>query len=269
MLELQLIRRLGIPQDTLDAVMELQLPENHEQIKAMFLSNKSGFKTYASQDDNGLGILRLYLEWLPDIRERYNILGIPLCVFNDSIKDISIWCNDYILKNGKPGLAEWGWVGKTLRLEVFRLGRLQFAPNELCDNVSIDGRVFSKGTPILEVHIPAGEVLDTNQVLESLNWAPLFFNKYFNTQYALFHCYSWLLAPALNDLLQAKSRILQFQKLFSIYRIDHERQAEERVFGLVRDDIINYPERTSLQKNIKKYLLDGKSIGIGAGVRMI
>lgn len=90
MLELQLIRRLGIPQDTLDAVMALQLPENHEQIKAMFLSNKSGFKTYASQDDNGLGILRLYLEWLPDIRERYNILGIPLCVFNDSIKDIGI-----------------------------------------------------------------------------------------------------------------------------------------------------------------------------------
>lgn len=149
---------------------------------------------------------------------------------------------------------------------MFRLGRLQFAPNALRDSVSIDGHNFPKGTPVLEVHIPAGEALDNNQVTQSLDLAPVFFRQYFNKDYALFHCFSWLLSPALKDILPEGSRIIHFQDRFTVYRTDDERQAEERVFGFLAKDAHAYPENTSLQRELKRYILAGKCVGMGAGV---
>lgn len=186
------------------------------------------------------------------------------------MKDITIWCEDYLAKHHAPGFREWPWVAHSLRLNVIRIGRLQFQPSKLAEDVMLNGESFPAGTRILEIHIPAGEPLTLEDVLDSIKQAPSFFKTYFGIEYSLFHCHSWLLSPDLNKLLPGHSRIIQFQKLFAVYKTDNNmRQAEERVFGFCSDDPIEYPENTSLQRTLKQYLLAGHTVPMGAGIRKV
>ena len=269
MTALELASKLDLPAETLAALNCIRIPEDHGRIKELFLNDPQAFKEYAAGYRDGLMILRLYLEWANDTKARYDTLGIPEACFWDSIRDIAIWCDDYWQKNHIPGFLEWEWVGRTLRLEVIRIGRLQFEPTVLKDTVALSDRTFEAGSPMLDVHIPAGGPLDLPSVMASLDHAPAFFKKYFGQEFSLLHCHSWLLCPQLKELLPEQSRIIQFQNLFTVYKTDPERQAEERVFGFLADNADIYPENTSLQKSIKRYILEGKSVGMGAGIRHV
>lgn len=265
-----LVGELKLPKDTASAVMELGLPYNHFELKTSFFNKTSLFDDFAKADTKGLYVLRLYLQWLTDTKQMYDSRGIPEEYFFDSMKDITIWCEDYLEKHGTPGFAEASWLGKSLRLEVIRIGRLQFEPTVLKQEVLLDGELYPSGTPMLDVHIAAGEPLEIEASLESMSRAPEFFKTYFGREFKLFHCHSWLLSPDLKELLCESSRIIRFSKLFTVYKTDNEeRQAEERVFGFISDDPNNYPERTSLQRSVKEHLLKGKTVPMGAGVRKI
>ncbi len=114
----------------------------------------------------------------------------------------------------------------------------------------------------LHVHIPEGEPLSPEACDKSFAQAEDFFEDF----YEGFDCESWLLSPALLEMLDEENRIIQFQKRFKIERIDlNSRQAEERVFGMIQEDKSLYPEYTSLQKALKKYVLAGKKPGAGFG----
>ena len=203
------------------------------------------------------------------VKARYDALGIPERVFWDGMKDIAIWAEDYLEKNGVPGFAEWGWVAATMTMWVFRLGRLQFQADRLEEAVVCGGKTYPAGTPILNVHIPAGEPLDEEAVLAAMDAAPGFFKTYFGMTFNLFHCHSWLMSPKLKMILPADSRIIRFQDLFEAREADEERQAEERVFGFLAEDPGDYPEKTSLQRKMKAALLAGHTFGMGRGVRVI
>lgn len=263
-----LLARLNLPDQTIAAIQKNPMPENHAALKDSFFHKTSLFDDFAEADPTGLTVLKLYLHWASDTKARYDGLGIPEEYFWDSMRDISIWCEDCLVKYGRPGFKEWGWVGCSLRLEIIRIGRLQYGPNQLSQHITCCGKHFPAGTPILDVHIPAGEPLYPEAALASLQQAPDFYCRYFGKQFSLFHCHSWLLSPALKELLPEQSRIIQFQNMFTVYSADdEERQAEERVFGFLSDDPGEYPEHTSLQKAIKKYMLDGKAVIMGAGIR--
>ena len=266
----ELTARLQLPAQTLSAIQNIPLPDHHADLKDSFFRQTDLFQDFADADPTGLTVLALYLHWALDTRARYLELGIPEEYFWDSMKDIPIWCEDHLVKHGTPGFREWGWVAHSLRLNVIRIGRLQFAPGLLPQNVTITNQEFPANTPVLDVHIPAGEALSPEAVIASINQAPGFFRKYMQKQFPLFHCYSWLLSPDLKTLLPEDSRIMQFQKLFNVYGTDNEeRQAEERVFGFLSDDPCEYPERTSLQKAVKQHLLNGKNVLMGSGIRLI
>ena len=93
-------------------------------------------------------------------------------------------------------------------------------------------------------------------------------SNYFHFDYPIFYCRTWLLAPELIELLPSNSHILQFQSLFQIVRSykDPFRQAEERVFGSILDDVSMYPEKTTLQRNLKQCLLQGGCSYKGVGI---
>lgn len=242
----------------LDVALDLENPQNTLEALEAF-----------AQQENGLRVLRFLLDWGVRLKEQYDALGIPEQVFWDGMKDIRIWAEDYYDRHGVPGLAEWGWVATTLSQKVFRLGRLQFEPMPLESPVVCNGHVFPEGTMVLNVHIPAGEPLDPEAVRASMADAPGFFRKCYQKTAALFVCHSWLLSPQLKELLGEGSRIMQFQNLFSVYEVDQERQAEERVFGRLEENPEAYPEGTFLRKKMKTALLEGKTFGMGRGVRLI
>lgn len=259
-----------LPQATFEAVRSISLDQSIDELKASFWERSALFESFAKGDVRGLSVLRFYLSLLSDVKSRYEEMEIPSSVFFDSIKDITIWCEDYLLKHSEAGFSEWEWIGKTLRMEVIRIGRLQFEPSVLAKDVSVDGRVCSAGIPVLEVHIPAGEGLDTTSVLDSFARAPEFFKTYFGKEFSLFHCRSWLLSPDLDGLLSESSRIIHFKNLFTVYGTDQRhRQAEERVFGFLSDEPCDYPEATSLQRAVKQHLLCGGCIAMGSGIRFI
>ena len=252
--ELDLARKLGVPDDVVTA------------LESSGLLEKTPTESFDPEKERGLPQLARALQLALRTKEKYASLGIPEEVFYDSFQDIAIWTRTYYERTGDHGLGEWGWIQMSLDMKVLRLGRLQFEPNLLEKDIRAGEQLYLKGTPVLHVHIPAEAPLDPKAVEDSLRRAIPFFRQYFGKTYDLLHCHSWLLSPALKELLPENSRILQFQSLFQVYATEDERQAEERVFGVIRDDFTAYPEESSLQKLMKAYLMAGNKVGVGLGV---
>lgn len=257
-----------LPDITRDALASISLPPNEPALHELFFSDPEEFARAVPQEDHGLAVLKLYLHWLPEMQARYDALGIPPHMYQDNLTDISLWCADFTAKTGLPGIRQWAWVGKSLRMELFRLGRLQFEPTCLEQDITHSGTVYPAGTPVLNVHIPAGEPLDPAAAMDSFRQAEDFFPRYFGASYPLFVCFSWLMAPALREVLPSGSRILQFQAMFDVVEESPRRQAEERVFGFLAEDPATYPENTSLQRALKSYLLSGKPAMSAGAVRL-
>jgi hypothetical protein len=81
------------------------------------------------------------------------------------------------------------------------------------------------------------------------------------------YCESWMLSPALEQLLPSDSNIIEFQKLFRLESIDYESMAVlDWVYPGANPHIPSLPERTSLQRKMKKFLLDGGKVGWAKGI---
>lgn len=263
----ELMREPALPEETAAALAALELPPDLPDYEA-FLRDPAVLSPWAGAE-RGLVILKAYLSWIPEMKRRYDALGIPETLFADNLRDLELWSEDYLRKYGIPGFAEWEWAANSLRLKVFRLGRLQFEPRALEADLVCAGERHPAGTPVLEIHIPAGEPLSPDTVAASLALAPEFFGTCFGRRFSLMHCHSWLLSPALKELLPPGSRILGFQALFTVYGGDGERQAEERVFGALRDEPAAYPEDTALRRSLRAALMAGKTVGMAMGIRKI
>ena len=199
-------------------------------------------------------------------RKEYEKRGIPDSIFLDTMSDIKIWCENADNK----GIKNYGWLKNHLRLELFRLGRLQFQLYE-CKNPTLNYKKlpFSYGERVIYVHIPQGERLGREKCLESFKMAEEFFQKHFpDYEYKRYFCESWLLYEGNKDFMAEDSNILAFASLFDhCYSMRVDVQTIERVFGKRRLFKRNYPESTALQRSLKKYMLSGGRAGIGIGVR--
>jgi hypothetical protein len=127
--------------------------------------------------------------------------------------------------------------------------------------------VLTKGNPIMEVHIPAGQPLKHEDCFKSYQAALSFYDKFFpEVQFNGFCCTSWLLDNQLSLLLPAKSNIVQFQQDYFMYPYKGtDSQTFERVFGGKSADLAKAPRNTPLQAAILDYCLQGNNMRMGAG----
>lgn len=80
--------------------------------------------------------------------------------------------------------------------------------------------------------------------------------------YAIPGCFS-----RIKGALDENSNILRFQQMFEIQSVDFQfREGEERIFDCLMENPEKYPENTSLQRNARKYLMQGGRLGSGLGV---
>lgn len=244
MKETDFLEKLKIPSDTILALQNANPKESSPELLA--------FKNFVA-----LAI---------DVKKDFEQKRIPESVYWDSMEDFLIWSEDYRKKTNCIGITEYSWFREITSMQVLRLGRLQFQIITLDSDIKYQDGVLSRGKEILNVHIPAGAPLLKEDVLSSLNNAPKFFKEYFNKDFEFYHCDSWLLSPALSEILPSDSNILWFQSLFEIVRDYKSTQAEERVFGFASDNPDNYPENTSLQRRMKEALKAGKTLTAGVGV---
>lgn len=198
-------------------------------------------------------------------REEYRERGIPDSIFLDTMSDIKIWCENADNK----GIKNYGWLKNHLRLELFRLGRLQFQLYE-CKNRTLNYKrlPFPYGERLIYVHIPQGEKLGRERCIESFSMAEEFFERYFpEYKYKWYFCESWLLYDENKEFMAEDSNILSFAALFDHrYSMRVDVQTIERVFGKRRLLKSRYPEETSLQRSLKAYMLSGGKAGVGIGV---
>jgi len=129
--------------------------------------------------------------------------------------------------------------------------------------------IFRSGDDYLSVHIPRSADISLPQRKKSYARA----YGVFSACYDDFHpkmliCTSWMLDPALEKLLPESSNILSFQQDFVRYPIRSPgTEAEKFVFWGNYGSPEEYPEKTTLQRNLKRYVLDGGCIYAFGGVR--
>lgn len=193
----------------------------------------------------------------------YQKNNIPEDVFQDTFRDIARWEEACFSRTGVHGLEEYEWLSYHMKLKLFGLGRLQFQPIPSPRNIAGTADLKA-GQMVLNVHIPAGGTLKDKLVQDSYKKAEGFFQM----SPTVFVCHSWLLSPALQELLDPDSNIMRFQKEYHILEVEEDsRQAEERIFGWVSENPEDYPQNSQLQKKAREWLMNGRSIPSGYGIR--
>lgn len=225
-----------------------------------FLHKKTGCLKFK----NDLTRLAVVLKASETTYRMYKAKGIDDAVFFDTMDDIRIWCED----NRNQGLKNYHWVRNHICFELFKLGRLQFQifrfPYVIYNS---DKTPLKIAENVINVHIPRGERLDYDACVSSIEQAKFFFKAYFpDYRFKYFICDSWLLYDKNKEFMDENSNIIHFQSFFKITMSSpDDSQAIERIFGRKEKDALCYPQKTSLQKAAKNYILSGGRLGKGFG----
>jgi hypothetical protein len=188
--------------------------------------------------------------------KQYEVLGIDHCIFVDTLKCFSRFIIEHKTSYGEYGFDRSFWVGRQLSCLLFRLGELEFELSTLEEK------------PAISIHIPSDCDMTPSKLDESFNFAKNFFaSKFSDYANAPFFCYSWLNSPNLKLVLPETSKIIMFQNRFEIVKVDEESDGYVQwVFKNKNLPPQDFPENTSLQKNIKRHILNGGKIGEALGI---
>ena len=182
--------------------------------------------------------------------------GLPEEVYLDTMKFATRYLNDGIKAYGRYCFTAGWWFPRQLAMELFRLGSLEF---ELVEHEE-GRRVY--------LHIPSDASLAPEAVDDSLDRFRAFAAEFYPDWTGIpFYCDSWLLSPVLTELLPDSSRILAFQRRFTILSVDRENTgAINWVYPGHREPSEQLPEETALQRRMKPFLLAGGKPGWALGV---
>lgn len=259
----ELYTLIELPDEIVKKLEHIEIGLTQEQMqrfsKAMrtketFEETSSQLKDLFSEDKNGYKMLKLLLSVACDAYAIYCEKGIPKKIFAETMKCFTRFTKEHKESFGEYGFDRSFWVGRQLSLLLFRIGELEFELNELDDKNAVS------------IHIPSDSDLSKSE--ESLKMAKEFLEKYYpNYADGVYYCFTWLLSPALEGLLPPSSRIRLFRKCFTVTKYDEESEFYKQ-WVYKRKDIapVDFPEDTSLQRNIKKYVLAGGHIGEGFGL---
>lgn len=240
----------------------IQLKELYGKDKEVFFSEVGQLAQNLSVDIREL-FLYIYILLAIDSHNLYIQKGINDNIYFDTYKDISIWCNNCYRDFGIWGLYKSEWFYHHSEAKVLRLGRLQFIPVLFDRDLSFDNHKIKKNDMVLDVHIPQGSGFEHEECFKSYKYA----REFFKDTASEIMCSSWLLYPGLREILPDGSNIIKFNTSYHIYFSDDEsRQAEDRIFNRLCDKPSDYPQNTSLQKAVVKYLMSGKKLGYAKGI---
>jgi len=146
------------------------------------------------------------------------------------------------------------WFPRQISLNEYRIGALEY------EFIDVEEREIA-------IHIPSDANLQKWSVDQSIKNFNDFREKYYpKWKNVKMTCDTWMLMPELKELLGKNSNIVSFQNLFEIDTIDYAATwYMDWIFPGNKNIDELLPERTTLQRNIKKYLLDGKKFGVAKG----
>lgn len=231
----ELAQRLMVREQWDDAVKELQV--------------------YLGDDPDGMKILWEQLNVVSSYTyDEYIRLGISEEIFIDTMKFCTRFLNEHYNQWGTYKYVWAWWFPRQMSVKEFRIGALEY-------------EFVEEKEKEIAVHIPSDADMCVEAVKESLTEFYKFRNQYFpEWENVKLTCDSWMIMPELENFLGEKSNIVQFQRLFNIEKIDREATWYMGWiypgYEIVDDKL---PENTTLQRELKKFLLAGNRFGIAKG----
>lgn len=143
-------------------------------------------------------------------------------------------------------------------------GQISPAPLNLPGNSIL---AATGGDATLNVHIPSGPGFTPAACSQSLQEARRFFGQYFpHTPFKAICCRTWLLDPALREIMPADSNLLGLGRLFHLLTVPGgtHQQHLERIFGSGAD-WKTFTPKTRLQTAAKKFLNQGGKFHLTSG----
>lgn len=216
-------------------------------------------KSIVPSNDYGMQELVVSLRCLEKTREKYKIKGISEEIFIDTMKCFSRFEREYEESYGVIGFDRAYWTVRQLSMLLFRIGTLEYE--------------IELPKKSIQLHICSDSSLCFRDLRMSWEKARDFFASYFHISVkGNAFCESWLLSPFLTPILNSDSRILKFQKEFKILDIDED--ADDWMQWVFKIGKGNYadvnledlPEKSSLQRAVKRQVLNGRKIGSATGL---
>lgn len=259
--------KLDLPSEWFDAVKKAA--ENFDP--SPFENTEDPYLTLNDQDDKMLCLLyALYKceDFFLTARKR----NIPEDILLASLTEVKRYTLEYITmtKGEKIGILAINWIGKILKGNIYRLGRLEFEIRRALRSHTRFG--LNEGENVIAVHIPDnGGPFTPEACEEAYVLAEAFFAKYFpEHKYKCYTCSSWLLDKTLKQFLSPESNIVKFMDTFDIADDTKERlDALTFLFGrgTTVEDLANITPKSSLQQKVKDHLLNGGKLYTGFGCR--
>lgn len=184
--------------------------------------------------------------------------GLPEDIFMDTMKAYSRFVKEYRRSWGVSGFDRDFWTTRQADAVLFRIGELEYELNEEEDRICL--------------HVPSDTTFAARPLNDSCTKARAFLKEYAPAWGERpFYLNSWLLWPGLSRFLNPDSRILSFRKAFDFCLAEEDSSDYlEWVFQIAPGQLANVdmqslPERTSLQRGLKRYVLNGGKVGAGEG----
>jgi len=216
----------------------------------------------------------IYLEYLksalPILKEKFIEKGIPLNIYEDTIKDIEYKRNECLLVYGVDGIVPFEWYCNLFNVGILAFGRLQFQILTLKEDIDSKNISLQKGDTVISVHIPKdGTRLEYDKVQESYKLAEDFFiKKYGLIKPIVFMLSSWLLDPIIKEFLPATSNILRFTSDYTLVSSGLDGNYKEiwRLFDKnYTGDFSSLPSDTTLRRKYIESFKNGRTFGHGLG----
>ncbi len=216
----------------------------------------AALKKNLGPDEHGFRILTVMLADMCDTKEAYLEKGIPDEVYRATMACFTRFVREHKVSYGVYGFDRAFWTPRQLSMQLFRIGELEY---ELLEE---------DGKRMISIHIPSDARMTPQGCRTSYEQVKEFIKKFYpewsGEEYG---CNSWLLAPGLKNILPEESNIIRFQNAFELVKTDeNDKGFLEWVYKRMDIPYEELPEETSLQRNMKQYLLCGGKIGEADGI---
>lgn len=214
--------------------------ETNEKLLLAFKDDVLGFK-----------ILKSHLLIALITYQNYQKENIQDEIYFETMSCFTRFVNEYKESFSKYGFDRGFWTYRQLAMLLFKVGILEYEIDE--------------ENKIISLHVPSKTILTLTNAKNSLLEFKKLFPKYASKEYKYF-LNSWLLSPALDNLLNKDSNILKFKKCFKLISFNkYDESFYTWVYKRKYNNLNDLPTNTSLQKNIKEYLLNNNYIGSALG----
>jgi hypothetical protein len=273
-----LSEEINIPDEIIGQISKIIADNDFSDIEGyfnMFFSLKTADEAYKKiisklkENEYSLKPLAVYLAAALKTWELYEKSGIPRQIYIETMKMFSRYLREHLETYGFYGFDRDFWTYRILAASLFRLGALEFEMIHYPNNDMLKSYA-AEGEKIISVHIPSDAIMTRENLNQSYKMASSFFEKYFpEYKDRIMFCRTWLLDPVLKNLLPKKSKILEFQSDYKIMETSNEdSNFMVWVYKKKIDDYSLLPENTTLQKNMKKFLLSGGNISLTTGIKI-